>query len=133
MDAGSRHHEVSKKIFQKIKNYEQGVYVLSLSLLEPELLIRSGNILVNNEKADDKEAEKWFRKLCLSFRQHNSGVEDISCSDFVESALMRSKYGLSFFDSHFAVYAKRKNETILSTDEMYDLVKEIKRIDPYEL
>ena len=133
MDTSSRHHEVSMKIFDRIKKHELEVQVLSLSLLELELLIRSGNLLVNNKKADDKESKGWFKKLCLSFEQHNISVKDITCADFIESARMRSKYGLSFFDSHFAAYARRKDMVILSTDKMYDSVKEIKKIDPYEI
>lgn len=133
MDVGSRHHEMSRKIFEKIKNNELKVPVISLSLRKLELLISSSNLLINDKVATDKDVMGWFKKLCMAFKQYNISVEDIKCVDFMESAMIRSAHGLSFFDSHFAAYAKGEDEAILSTDKMYDNVKEIKRIDPYEL
>jgi predicted nucleic acid-binding protein len=41
------------------------------------------------------------------------------------------KYGLGYYDSHYAARAQFHDGQIISTDRVYDRVAEIKRINPY--
>jgi len=102
----------------------------SLSLLELELLIRSGDILIKGKKATEGEAKEWFKDLCIALKQYNISLEILECEDIALSAELRFKYNLSFFDSHYAAQALRRGFNLISTDKAYDKVKGLSRVMP---
>jgi predicted nucleic acid-binding protein len=133
MDVHDAHHKTAIKVFDLVKKKKMNICVNPLSLLELDLLIRSGDILINGKKASEQETKLWFDDLCIALKQHSIILESIECEDFAISAQLRSEHNLSFFDSHYAAYAKRTKSGILSMDKVYDLISEVERIDPRSL
>ncbi len=52
---------------------------------------------------------------------------------FARAAEIREDHDLSYYDSHHASAALFYDKSIVSTDRQYDRVKDLKRIDPYEI
>jgi predicted nucleic acid-binding protein len=130
MDVNDAHHKTAIKIFDLIKKKKLTIRVNPLSLLELELLIRSGDILIDGKKASEHETKLWFDDFCIALKQHGIILESIECEDFVISAQLRSEHNLSFFDSHYAAYVKRTKSKIITMDKAYDRISEIERTDP---
>ncbi len=133
MDIKDAHHKTAIKIFDMIKEKKLNICVNPISLLELELLIRSGDILIDGERASEQETKSWFDDFCIALKQHAIILESIDCEDFVISAHLRSEHNLSFFDSHYAAHVKRTTGRIISMDKAYDRISEIVRIDPRSL
>ncbi len=133
MDVSDAHHKTALKIFDLVKQKKLNICVIPLSLLELELLIKSGDILIDGKKASEQATKLWFDNLCVALKQYGIILESIECEDFVISALLRSEHNLSFFDSHYAAYVKRTNSRIISMDKVYDRISGIERTDPRSL
>ena len=133
MDVNDAHHKTAIKIFDLVKKKKLNIRVNPLSLLELELLIRSGDILIEGKKASEQETKLWFDDFCIALKQHGIILESIECEDFVIGAQLRSEHNLSFFDSHYAAYVKRTKSRIISMDKVYDRISGIERTDPRSL
>lgn len=129
-DSSDAQHKAALKLFEQVKEGKLRASIGSLSLLELELLIRSGDILIKGKKASEKEAKEWFEELCIALKQYNISPESIECEDIALSAELRFKYNLSFFDSHYAAQALRRGFSLISADKAYDKVKGISRVVP---
>ena len=133
MDVNDVHHKTALTIFELVKKKKLNVCVDPVSLLELELLIRSGDILIDGKRASEHETKLWFDDFCIALKQHGIILEAIDCEDFAISAHLRSEYKLSFFDSHYAAHVKRTKGIIFSMDRAYDQISGIERIDPRSL
>jgi len=129
-DLFDAHHDAALNPFEQVREGKLRASLSSLSLLELELLIRSGDILIKGKKATEEEVKEWFKDLCIALKQYNISLESIECEDLALSAELRSKYNLSFFDSHYAAQALRRGLGLISMDKAYDRVQGLSRIVP---
>jgi len=130
LNSSDAQHKAALRLFEQVKEGKLRASISSLSLLELELLIRSGDILIKGKKASEEESKEWFEDLCIALKLYNTSLEPIECEDITLSAELRFKYNLSFFDSHYAAQALRRGFSLISADKAYDKVKGMSRIVP---
>ena len=129
---GDRHHEVATKVFEKIRKGEikPASGVSDLSLIELEILLKSGVIKVRGRTPTDRDIAEYFKELCEGLKIYAIPVNPTTCESIRLSAWIRAKYNLSYYDSHYAAQAQLHDRQIISADKVYDKVVEIKRIEP---
>ena len=114
-----KNHSVARAIFKKIRDGELRVEVSSVSLLEMELIYRS-----------EKRESQLFRDLAALASFENITFIPLTPEIALTSVYIRQKWGLSFFDSHYAATALGLDRKIISFDAIYDKVEGLTRIDP---
>ncbi len=105
----------------------------SLALHELELNLKSGNILIERRRADLENIAKFFDDLGRLLHLYDIGIFPLTCEQTVKAAHLRRKYNLTFYDSHHAASAMLYDSKIISTDDAYDVVLGLTRIDPYSI
>ena len=127
-----RHHEVASKIFDKIRgsDIKPTPEISALSLIEVEILLKSGILKVRKRKPTDQEIADYFKEICKALEIYAIPLNPVTCESMSLSASIRAKYRLGYYDSHYAAQAQLHDKQIISTDKMYDRVVEVKRIDP---
>lgn len=110
-----------------------GVKVCSLALHELELNLKTGNILVEGRRATLEDIAKFFTDLGRLLSLYNLSVFPLTCEQIAKAANLRKKYNLTFHDSHHAASAILYDSEIISTDNTYDSVLVLKRVDPYSM
>ncbi len=114
-----KNYSVARAIFKKIRDGELRVEVSSVSLLEMELIYRS----------EERESQ-LFKDLAALASFENITFIPLTPEIALTSVYIRRKWGLSFFDSHYAATALGLDRKIISFDVAYDRVEGLTRIDP---
>lgn len=134
LDPEDKHHEVAGRLLKRIKEgHEVGIKVDALALHELELNLKVGNILIEGRKATLEDIAKFFRDLSQLLSLYNINICPLTCEQIAKAADLRSSYNLTFYDSHHASSALLYDSKITSTDERYDHIKDLIRIDPYTI
>lgn len=135
LDDHDRHHQIAEKLFERIRRFEVKPVpqVSGLSLLELEVILKSGLVEVRGRTASDHDIAEYFKKVCEALRLYGIETNPLTCESIVLAASMRFNYNLSYYDSHYAAQAQALDQHIISTDRVYDRVREIKRIKPESL
>jgi len=110
-----------------------GVKIGSLALHELELNLKAGNILIEERRATLEDIYKFFADLSRILSMYNLGVLPLTCEQIARAAELRREFNLTFYDSHHAASAMLYDSKIISTDERYDSVVGLRRLDPYSM
>ena len=121
LNRDDRYHNDAKKIFNSIKQGSRYI-VSSLSLIELELIYKSNNL----------EEHLAQHIAALSTLPHIS-YANLSVDIVLSSIYLRDTHGLSFFDSHYAATALQGDAQIMSTDQSYEKVPGLKRLNPEKI
>ncbi len=135
LDDQDKHHQLAAKLFGKVRRLEikPAPQVSALSLVELEILLKSGLVQVRGRAATDRDIVEYFKELCEGLKVYGMQISPVTCESVMLAASMRSKYNLSYYDSHYAAQARTLDQQIISTDRAYDRVPEIKRVKPESL
>ncbi len=133
MDKSDHHHKVAKQIFSLIKDREiRETALSSLSLHELELNLKAGNILIRSKVATPKDTILFFKKINDLLKVYSIKLLPLTCNQIIKATELRKKHKeLTFYDSHHAAAAILHDKKIISTDKVYDKIKGLQRIDPY--
>lgn len=110
-----------------------GIKVDTLALHELELNLKVGNILIEGRKATLEDIAKLFKDLGQLLSLYNINTQPLTCEQIAKAADLRSSYNLTFYDSHHAASALLYDSKIISTDEGYEHIKDLTRINPYTI
>lgn len=134
MDPEDRHHQVGTEVLNLIKKRRlTNVKVSSLALHELELNFKSGNLLIQKRRATPEDVAQFFTDLSRLLSLYNIGVFPLTCEQIAKAAYLRKGYDLTFYDSHHAASAVLYDSVIISTDNTYDDINGLTRIDPYSI
>lgn len=97
---------------------------------ELELNLKTGNILIEERRATPEDIAKFFTDLSQLLSLYKLSVFPLTCQQIAKAANLRKKYNLTFYDSHHAASAILYDSKIISTDNTYDSVIGLKRINP---
>ncbi len=100
---------------------------------ELELNLKAGNILIDGRKANAEDIAKFFTELNRLLFLYDITILPLTCEQIAKAAHLRKKYNLSFYTSHHAASAILHDSEIISTDNTYDSIVDLKRIDPYSI
>ncbi len=100
---------------------------------ELELNLKTGNILIEERRATLEDIAKFFTDLNQLLSLYKLSVFPLTCEQIAKAANLRKKYNLTFYDSHHAASAMLYDSKIISTDNTYNSVIGLKRINPYTL
>ena len=117
-------HEISKKIFERIKsNQLKNIYFPTSAFLEYELVLKSQNI-----------SELEILKDIIHFKNIENIKEIPLDSEIIISASkLREKYGLTYFDSLHCSSALKTDQKMITTDKDISNVKILEIINPKSL
>jgi len=110
-----------------------GVKIGSLALHELELNLKAGNVLIEERRATLEDIAKFFADLSRILSMYNLSVLPLTCEQIARAAELRREYKFTFYDSHHAASAMLYDSKIISTDERYDSVVGLRRLDPYSM
>jgi predicted nucleic acid-binding protein len=130
-----RHHSIASKYFSKAMSGEvTKPSITPFALQELELGIRAGKILPHGKLAKNEgDAGAFMNEICEALELYDIRIGSVECSSFAKAAEIREKYDLTYYDSlHAASALNYEDKTIVSTDPKYDVVKDLKRINPYK-
>ncbi|KPV62473.1 MAG: hypothetical protein AOA66_1328 [Candidatus Bathyarchaeota archaeon BA2] len=117
-------HAVADNLFKGIKNAKLGrVAVASSAYLEYELVHRTRGYS-ENEISEDLKAFRRYPRL---------DEKPLTSRVLIEAAALRGKTEITYFDSLHAATALLADKIIISVDNIYDRILELKRRDPMEL
>jgi len=135
LNKADKSHDIAVEIFKKIGEGEiKSVPKISgLSLIELEILLKSGVVKIGGRTPTDEEISKYLGELCEGLRIYAVPIDPLHCETVKLSAEIRAKYKLSYYDSHYAAQAQLHDKVIVSSDNAYDKVAEIERIEPESL
>lgn len=108
------------KPFVNLKKIKNPV-ISSAVLIELELVI--------NREYGKGKIDEFFKKL----KDLKIKSEPITPDVVHKSPGLMKKYNMNTFDAIHAAYCITNKEDILSSDTIFDSIKEIKRVDPREL
>jgi len=106
------------------------VKVDSLALHELELNLKAGNILIEGRRVTPRDIAKFFTDLSRLLSLYNMEIFPLTCTQIAKAADLRDKHKLTFYDSHHASSAMLYDSKIMSTDNTYDNIEDLTRIDP---
>lgn len=115
------------------KGKVSNVRVDSLALHELEINLKAGNILIEGRRATPRDIAKFFTDLSRLLSLYNMEIFPLTCIQIAKAADLRDKHKLTFYDSHHASSAMLYDSKIISTDNTYDGIEDLTRIDPYIL
>lgn len=117
-------HDISKEIFEKINsNGIKNVYIPSSVFLEYELLLKSRKINVSELVRDIIH----FKTL------ENIKEIPLNSSIIVLAQTLREKYKLTYFDSLHSASALHADGIMISSDNDFKNIKNLKVIEPNKL
>ena len=125
LDPGDDLHGASLRAFELLKG--PGEYALSsVSLLELDLLLKSAGF-------SGKEREQVFKTLTM--RLLKVKIVAMRPETVSNAIVLQGKYRQShfYFDSLHLGLAMSHDGRIVSSDEVFDSIQEVERIDPHEL
>ena len=100
---------------------------------ELELNLKAGNILIEERRTTLEDIAKFFTDLSRLLSLYDLNIFPLTCEQIAKAANLRKKYNLTFYDSHHAASAMLYDSKIISTDNTYDSVVDLKRINPYSI
>ena len=100
---------------------------------ELELNLKTGNILIEKRKATLEDIAKFFTDLSQLLSLYKLDIYPLTCQQIAKAANLRKKHNLTFYDSHHAASAMLYDSKIISTDNTYDSVIGLKRLNPYSI
>lgn len=115
-----RHHNEAVKIIKNIRPLKVSPY----AFLELDLLIISGKIEV--------KIPIFYEASEKTFSYYDIEVVKPSLKHLMKGWELREKYNLTYFDSLHASTAVVENETLVSYDNKYSDIKELKYLRPEE-
>ena len=111
-----------KKALEILEKFRGRLYVPDTALLEFEVVLRSRG----RKQTDIKKA---FTALKFIFEEYSiKEVKTIDTSLILKHLELSENYGLSYFDSLIAASAISLDGIIVSDDEDFDFIEEVKRI-----
>ena len=121
VNAADHHHASAVKLFENITRGREPRYQVATSAyLEYELVHRSKGL---------KEAE-IFTEISSFQSLPRLGETGLTTRTILRALLLREDYPLTYFDSLHAASALLSDGKIVSTDQAYDQVEGLERIDP---
>ena len=124
VNRSDRLHGVATRLFQSIASGGlKEVRLASSALLEYELVLRSRGY-DEGEIGKDIEA---FRLI------PNLGEVPLTSEVLVKASELRETYSLTYFDSLHCATAILSDGQIISSDNAYEAVPEVRRVDPLSL
>ena len=85
-------------------------------------------LVINREYGRDK-VEEFFKEI----KNLKIKSEPVTSDVIYKSAELMKKYSMTTFDAIHASYCILNKEKILSSDTVFDSIKDIERVDPREL
>lgn len=121
------HGQIAEEILTAGAKGEVDLSVSSLSFLELDLLLKTRNIKLN------QPADVLFDELTTELKECGVSQTPVLEQDTAQSIRFRRKYGLTFFDSYHAACAVRTGATLVSFDQAYSRVPEIRYQRPEDV
>ncbi len=115
-------HNLSREVLKGLRRVALSPY----SLMELDLLIRSGNLEVESY-------EEFWSSFGEFLSQYGVKLIPSKPSHFLEAEVVRKTHGLSYLDSLHAAAAIHEGATLISYDESYSRVGGLRHIHPKEL
>jgi len=125
VNSSDKLHNVADQLFLKIKEKKiMNIAVAASAYLEYELIHKSKGY-----------PESDIRTEIAAFQRYpNLGERALNSEVILKASELRGKIvGLTYFDSLHASTALLTDRKIISTDPIYDRVKEIERLSPQKL
>jgi len=119
---GDPNHDLSKRVLEGIRRFILSPY----TLMELDLLIRSGNIEVEDYPAFWSSFEEFLE-------QYGIGLIPMEPSHFAEAERIRITYDLSYFDSLHAAAAMNTGVPLISYDRSYSEIEGLDHLLPSDL
>jgi predicted nucleic acid-binding protein len=116
MDPEDPHHDEAKNIIRRATNCSLSPY----TLIEVDLLIKSGNIEV-------RDAQAFWHKLRSVVEYYRLSIPAPKPDYHAEAERLRAHHGLSYFDSLHAAVAMVEEMTLISYD--WRAYSRIRRLD----
>ncbi len=118
-------HNVADRLFLKIKEKKiTNTAVAASAYLEYELIHKSKGYLENGIRTE----------IAAFQRYPNLDERTLTSETILKASELRGEIvGLTYFDSLHAATALLTDKKIISTDQIYDKVKEIERLSPQKL
>ena len=76
---------------------------------------------------------KFFTDLNQLLSLYKLNVYPLTCQQIAKAVNLRKKHNLTFYDSHHVASATLYDSKIISIDNTYDSVIDLKMINPYSL
>lgn len=118
------HQETARRLFNACAAGKIQLTASVQAFQEMDLLIKQGKIKI------EVPAETFFSELLDSFAQFGVHELPLAGADTSNSIRFRKKYRLTFNDSYYVAQAYRTGYTLLSHDQRYSSIKEIKTEHP---
>lgn len=133
--AENRHHKIASRYFSGVVAGSLPKPAVSpFAIQELELGVKAKKILPYGRTAQlNGELARFLTDVCEALKVHEIRMVPLRCEFFSKSAEFRDAYRLTYFDSLHAASSFFHDKEIVSTDADYDVVNQIKRIDPYGL
>ena len=117
-------HSAAVKFFEMVRDrIIRDVSIATSALMEYSLVLRSKGV-------SDREIQS---DIILIRTINNLGEAYLTSEVLVKAIDLRTKYGLTYFDSLHAATAILKDRVIISTDKAYSKINNIKHIDPRDV
>lgn len=113
-----RHHDEVRGLLEKLDTINLSPY----SLVELDLLLASRKIIV---KIPD-----YYEVLDSVLSYYGMAVSTPDPTHFHQAWILRKRYGLTFFDSLHAATAIKGGEVLISYDDRYSAIRELKYRHP---
>jgi len=121
--AHDKHH---KEAVALVKRYRGSLLLSPYTTIELDLIVKSGNIRV-------KDYSKFFFSLHKLIKFYEIKIVEPKFSHVSKAYELRALYNLSFFDSLHATVAVLEKVPLVSYDNVYRKVSEVKYIHPLDL
>ncbi|KPV62057.1 MAG: PIN domain protein [Candidatus Bathyarchaeota archaeon BA1] len=119
-----KHHAITSNLFMKIRDRQiKNVSTTASAYLEYQLIHKARGY-----------GESEIRRDLEMFRVFpNLGERNLSLNILIKASELRDKYGLSFFDSLHAATAMLTDQKVISSNQTYDRIAGLVRLDPQRL
>ncbi|KXA94751.1 hypothetical protein AKJ65_03545 [candidate division MSBL1 archaeon SCGC-AAA259E19] len=122
LNKDSRWHETAKRIFSRIKSEELDFAFSTIGFVELEVVYRSLGL------SDSDVVEDSSTLLAMDIE-----IIPLPAEAIITAGQVREEHDLSFWDSHYAAHALLENGKLVSSDDSFDRVEGVERIDPADL
>lgn len=122
LNRDSQWHETAKKIFSRIRNGELNFAFSTIGFVELEVVYRS------LELSDSDVVEDSSTLLAMDIE-----ILPLPAEAIITASQVREEHDLSFWDSHYAAHALLENGKLVSSDDSFDRVEDVERIEPSDL
>lgn len=116
-----KHHNEASYIVRNIKSLSLSPYVF----IELDLLIRLNKLKV--------QLPDFYKALDQVVQFYNINISQVKPIHTIIAQKLRETYGLSYFDSLHAAVAISENDILLSYNQVYSKVTELKYLHPLKM